>query len=74
MSNSADSSASGMSTCVRVQIRNREMFGNSVGHAPGIPNTTRGSNVVAIAVTAYPTTGTGDPLAAVITSEFTANP
>ena len=75
MTNSAgrDNNANVMSTCDRVQIRNSGKFGRSAGHAPGIPSTRAGSNVVAIAATAYPTTGTGDLLAAVITSEFTAN-
>jgi len=49
------------------------MFGSSVGRAPGTPSIAAGSNVVGIAATAYPTTDTEDPLAAVTTSEFTAN-
>jgi hypothetical protein len=56
-----NNSANGISTCVRVQVRNRETFGNSVGHAPGIPSTALGSNVVVIAATAYLTTGSAAP-------------
>jgi hypothetical protein len=43
-------------------------------HAPGIPSTAAGSNVVGTVATAYPTSDTGDTLATVITSESTANP
>lgn len=50
------------------------MFGSSVGRAPGIPNTAAGSNVVGMLATAYLTTGIGDTLAVVTTSESTANP
>ena len=75
MRNSAgrDSSANEMSTCDRVQIRNRGTFGRSIGRGHGNLSTAAGSNEAAIAVIAYPTTGTGDPLAAVITSGFTGN-
>ena len=73
-----NSSANRMSTSVRVQISNgklnRGTFGSSVGHTPGIPSTAPGSNVAAIAVTAYLTIGSAAPLARIITSESTANP
>jgi hypothetical protein len=78
-SNSASrSSATRMSTSVRVQISNGQLnrgtFGSSVGHTPGIPSTALGSNVAVIAVTVYLTIGSAAPLARITTSEFTANP
>ena len=68
-----DSSANGTSTCVRVQIRNSGTFGSNIGQEPGNRNTAAGSNEAAIVAIAYPTIGTGDPLAVVTTSEFTDN-
>jgi hypothetical protein len=68
-----DSSANGMSACDRVQIRNRGTFGSNIEREPGNLSIAAGSNEAATAAIAYPTTATGDPLAAVITSEFTGN-
>jgi hypothetical protein len=66
-------SANEMSTCVRVQIRNRGKYGRSIEHAPGIPSTAVGSKEAAIAAIAYRMTGIAELSAAVITFEFTAN-